>query len=150
VRPLPDGDEPSTYALLERDSGSGTQDRRENALASVPRPAVKDASVSVPGAAVIAADEATEVAKGQSVTRYGGAESPVDAALLSAPDTLTKYSQLAGYVGRDLTVYEHGRQPVRVKVVRVVDSGDVLVRRNLIGGNIEYVLERSRFDHAEQ
>jgi hypothetical protein len=150
VRPLPDGDEPSTYALLERESGSGTQDRRENALASVPRPDVKDASVPVPRAAVIAADEATEVAKGQSVTRYGGAESPIDPALLSAPDTLTKYSQLAGYVGRDLTVYEHGRQPVRVRVVRVVDSGDVLVRRNLIGGNIEYVLERSRFDHAEQ
>jgi hypothetical protein len=73
----------------------------------------------------------------------------MDADAPSTPDTLTKYSQLAGYVGRDLTVYQHGREPVRVRVVQV-DAGNVLVRRTLIGGNFEFVLDRSRFDHAEQ
>jgi hypothetical protein len=152
VRPLPDGEEASTYALLQRESGSGAQERSDNAPAPALPAAVKDTGAPVRSAAAIAADLAVpEVAVTQPAvqTRLAEADPAMDAAAPSTPDTLTKYSQLAGYVGRDLTVYQHGREPVRVRVVQV-DAGNVLVRRTLIGGNFEFVLDRSRFDHAEQ
>ena len=152
VRPLPDGEEASTYALLQRESGSGAQERSDNAPAPVLSAAVKDTGAPVRSAAAIAADPAvSEVAVTQPAvqTRLAEADPAMDAAAPPTPDTLTNYSQLAGYVGRDLTVYQHGREPVRVRVVQV-DAGNVLVRRTLIGGNFEFVLDRSRFDHAEQ
>jgi len=152
VRPLPDGEEASTYALLQRESGSGAQERSDNAPAPVLSAAVKDTGAPVRSAAAIAADPAvSEVAVTQPAvqTRLAEADPAMDAAAPPTPDTLTNYSQLAGYVGRDLTVYQHGREPVRVRVVQV-DAGNVLVRRTLIGGNFEFVLDRSRFDYAEQ
>ena len=150
VRPLPDGEEVSTYAVLLRESGSGAQTRSDNVPAALPGAAVKDAGTPVGRTASIEGAPAAVVEAQSAGSPRIEAVAPADEpGALPTPDTLTKYSQLAGYVGRDLTVYQQGREPVRVHVVRV-DAGNVVVRRTLIGGSVEYVLDRTRFDHAGQ
>ena len=162
VRPLPDGDDAdSTYALIVRENGAGTE---ADAAPSVPVPApagiaaaaatarapsAEPVSIPARAAAVVAAAPPAVMAPVPAVA--ASVEAPrQDAADEPPPQALTKYSQLAGYVGRDLTVYQQGREPVRVRILRVGDAGSILVRRSMVGGNVEFLLDRTRFDHAEE
>jgi hypothetical protein len=64
-------------------------------------------------------------------------------------ERLTRYKDLANHLGSRMTVYQRGREPVRVQIVRVVETGNILVRRFIGAGSAEYVLDPLRFDHAE-
>ena len=62
---------------------------------------------------------------------------------------IASYRQLAAYVGKELTIHLHGRETIHVEVLSVIGTnGDVLVRRQLLGGAVEYILERASFEYA--
>ena len=160
VRPLPDSDESgSTYALVLREAGgaaardAAAPGRSDAGPAASPAATGAQRAATVPLAAngapappapVAATSAPVEPSRQEPVESEARGSAPVEAA------ALTKYGQLAGYVGRNLTVYVQGREPARVQILRVGDGGSILVRRSMAGGNVEYVLDRTRFDHAEE
>ena len=152
-RPLPESEEVlTTFELIQREGGTAAdkpqvEEPAPHTVASANPPA-QVASIA-PGIAASAAATAKAPAAADA-TRPALVESPVNPGPPTEHEGLSSYRGLASYVGRHLTVYEAGHEPVRVEILRVIGAGDIFVRRHVSGGNIEYVLDRKNFDHAEE
>jgi hypothetical protein len=81
------------------------------------------------------------------------AASPVVAPVVvpdaDADDAITRYADLANYLGKVMTVHEQDRPVARVELLRVVEGG-ILVRRHMNGGDVDYVLDRAHFEYAKE
>jgi len=111
-----------------------------------PAPAPTASAMSAPTVAPAAARAlaSATVANGAAAPP---ASSPASVALTSG---ITDYRQLGAQLGRQFTVYQRGREPMRLEILRVAENGDIQVRRRVLGGKVEYVLDRKSFDHAEE
>ena len=154
-RPLPASEEIlTTYELIQRENGTAADNPKKEAPAAHrtvsrnPPAQVASVSLATPASAVTAKkrpqSETTGASQPRVVEAASNMASPIER------DGLDSYRQLANYVGQHLTIYQKGHEPVRVEILRVIGAGDIFVRRHVSGGDIEYVLDRKNFDHAEE
>ena len=160
-RPLPEIEDASTYDLIQRETaasesianGSGTGESG-NAPPAALSAAASAAATTVAPIPVAAAAPVVMAAAPPKPVAPPAAQTQAPAAFADDPPQLpagaiSNYRGLAAYVGRNLTVHTHDREPIHVQIVRVIGAGgDVLVRRYLRGGAFEYVLDRRSFDYA--
>lgn len=128
-------------------AGLATPRPRAAALATPPPPPAA-AALATPPPPPTAAPRAPLLITATVGSAAGGAVR-VAADAGGTAERLTRYKDLANHLGSRMTVYQRGREPVRVQIVRVVETGNILVRRFIGAGSAEYVLDPLRFDHAE-
>jgi hypothetical protein len=157
-RQLPDDDELSTWQLVMReDAAAGRVDGAPDTTvapspdlvataASVTRGAPPAVPAPSPSSEPLTIAAAAPAMPGATVTVV----LPSSPAPEPAATGITDYRKLATQTGKAFTVYRKGRETIRIEVLRVTDNGDVVVRRRVSGGSLEFKLEREGFERADE
>lgn len=152
-RPLPDSEEDmSTFELVQREEGT-----EPNNVTQPPAPATPSTASASPAAhaslaPVIVASAAPSAPSNVPATRTASpAASAHDAAFVTpvVADTDIHYEQLNAFVGKRLTIHQHGQKTYDAQIVRVAKNGVVTARRKYPSGYLEFTLDRRQFEYAE-
>jgi hypothetical protein len=168
ARALPENGNLTTYEVVEREGRTEAAPVDTAVMAPAPAPAsvatAPALTATSPSTASVAASprsastaNAARTAPVDVAAPASAAAAPTTVAVISASSMATddavpatmSYRDLAAHIGQFLKVYQIGHPPVVAEIVRVAENGDVLVRRRFGGGEVEFVLDRKRFDHAE-